>query len=254
MCDPENPNFIEIEEIIEERVYEDNNLNVELHIENNEEKEFKFSLKTSVEGDNLLIDTRISFERHEKNRGHNSPHLQWEISNTTSQFFKNGRIHITLLVNSSEELLNCSLGFIVVIGEILNILEKKSELDSNYLVEHFFNQSYYNYKEYKFFLYDCIEKSYYNEGIEIRHKKSFEYSELNYKKKIFFMIKLLFENPIIKPLLEVPTLNRFIEIPEIKKQRIDYNEALRVVKILLENNHKLEQYTPEKFISEYEKF
>lgn len=262
MNNPENPSFVDIEETIRNVAYKDKNVSFELQASNDENHEFKFSLKGNGEDIDFTIDTRIAIERHDSRKGHPNTHLQWEISKTDSKFFHNGVLHITLLVNSSQELLECCLGFTSILGEVLNFFEKELKLKENKLLDYFFNEKIHEFKNHKKTLFNFIEKSYIEDKIfvksnepliEIKNRKADDHSMLNQNKKIFFMLRLIFENPMLRPLLEIPTCNRFIKIPQIKRINLTNKQARDVVYTMLEGNHDLEKYTPEKFLIEHQK-
>ena len=253
MNNPENPSFTDIEEAIRNPVYKKNKVSFEFQASNDENHEFKFSLKGSSKDIDFTVDVRIAIERHDKSQKHHYPHLQCEISKIDNEFFHNGVLHITLLVDSSQELLECCLGFTSIIGEILNFFENQLKLDDNSLLEHFFNDKIKEFEMHKNTLFSFIEKSYIEDEISVKIRKSDNFSGLNQNKKIFFMMRLIFENPMLSPLLEVPTYNRFVEIPCIKKYGITSDQAKYRCYAMLKANHEINKYTPEKFLIEYRK-
>jgi hypothetical protein len=115
MINYENISFSDIEEVIEEYHFESEKISLELIVETNKDDEFKFSLKGNSKNLDFCIDTRISIEKHPQKAKHSKPHIQWEIKKQDSDFFRNGNLHITLLVSNEKELLNCCKGFIKVV-------------------------------------------------------------------------------------------------------------------------------------------
>lgn len=127
---PPNPSFADLELLIKENtlIYEE--IEFYLEISTIHEHEFKFSLKGKSNEKNFIIETRIAIERHEEKTGHKYPHIQWDVTNKDSNFFINGVLHITLILDSSKELLSCCEGFLFSLNECLEYFEKELNLET----------------------------------------------------------------------------------------------------------------------------
>ncbi len=86
--------------------------------------EISLSAEKKDTGLSLLLETRIAIEQHKEGEGHPSPHIQINNRGLLEELAKKGKLHITLLVEDSEELTKCCNGFLYAIGEILNDIEK----------------------------------------------------------------------------------------------------------------------------------
>jgi hypothetical protein len=248
MIDYENMSFADIEEVIEEYHFESEKINLELIVGTDKKDEFKFSLKGDSQNLDFCIDTRISIEKHSEKAKHSKPHIQWEVKKVESDFFRNGNLHIILLVSNEKELLDCCKGFMKIVGEILEYFEKELGLEDRKLVDYFFNEGLYEFEEHKKVLHNFIEKSYEKDLFEIKNRKSENFSELNQNRKLMFILRLIHENSMLKPLLKIPTYNQVLKIPQIKKEKLSFNDIKNHVEKLFKNKSNLEQYTPEKFL------
>lgn len=255
---PENPDFIDINLLVNNTFYEDDNLQLTLDIISSDEEQFKFCLSGETNEGSFRIDTRIAFERHKPGHGHELPHVQWNIQNTSSDTFKNGVLHVTLLIKDSENILECTKGFVKIIHEILEFIEKELEYEKGLITSHFFYDGVNDYESYKSMLHDkifhSIDKDKYflkkhnTKLVELKRKKSDDINLQTDIKKILLLIILTYENPIIRPLLETPTYNYLNSIPEIKNKNLTIDQLKEIVIKNYESGKKFEKVTTKSFL------
>lgn len=255
---PSNPSFADLELLIKENVKILENIEIYLDINTNDEHEFKFSLRGESGNNNFIIETRIAIERHSQDSVHKYPHIQWNVNNKNSEFFTNGVLHITLIVDSTEDLLNCCGGFLYSLKECLNYFEEELSLEKGILSNYFLSDEIDSLEEKKYILHSHIEKSYSNERlnkdeqnslIEIKRRKTEILNDFTMIRKLFFILKLIKENPILKPILEIPTINQINQIPEIKRRNLSFEECKKSAYLLIDDDYDVEKMTPSIFLN-----
>lgn len=243
--------FLEIQEKILENIYKEDELNIELKIrEITEHHEFSIELKVTSPELNINFDTRVAIEQHKNREKREGIHIQADIKKTTLEFFRSGELHIYLDVKNENELLGACKGFSFCAVEILQKVEELLKKEKNSIVNHFFASSIKEFKNNKENLHQLMFNSLKNDLIELKGHKSMDYSELTQIRKMFLLMRLFYNMPLLQPVFKEPVYQTFIQIPEIKKLDLSLLRHEKNVLKLIENGYNIEKFTHEKYISE----
>ena len=246
--------FYEIDEKILDNYYEHNDTKITLRIKGvNEDNEFSIELKVDSPKIQINFDTRVAIEKHKPKTKDEGIHVQADFKKTTFDFFKSGELHVFLDVKNEDELLEACKGFVYCSYEILKRVESILDLNNNEIVEYFFAESIDEYDSNKPSLHKLMYNSLSSNRIDLKGHKSQDYSNLTLIKKLSILFLLFNKMQLLKPIFEEPTFQTYVEIPEIKKLGLKVSEHKRIISRLINQEHKLEKYTSEKYLVEYKK-
>lgn len=243
--------FQEIQEKILVNLYKEDDLNIELRVrEITEHNEFSIELKVKSPEVNINFDTRVAIEQHKDREKQEGIHVQADIKKTTLEFFRSGELHIYLDVKTEQELLEACKGFSFCAVEILQKVEELLDRKKNSIVNHFFASSIKDFKDNKEDLHQLMFNSLKKDLIELKGHKSMDYTELTQIRKMFLLMRIFYNMPLLQPVFKEPVYQTFIQIPEIKKLDLSLSRHEKNILKLIDDGQPIEKFTHEKYISE----
>ncbi len=243
--------FHDIQQKILKNLYEEDSLKIELRIrEITEHNEFSIELKVNSPEVNINFDTRVAIEQHKHREKKEGIHVQADIKKTTLEFFKSGELHIYLDVKTEEELLKACKGFSFCAVEILEKVEDLLKIKKHSIVNHFFASSIKDFRDNKEDLHQLMFHSLKNDLIELKGHKSMDYTELTQIRKMFLLMRIFHNMPLLQPVFKEPVYQTFIQIPEIKRLDLSLSRHEKNILKLIDDRQPIEKFTHEKYISE----
>lgn len=241
--------------------YSDDDLNISLITKlDDSDNTFEISLDAEKKSDrsHIRLETRIAIEQHAEGKGHQYPHIQIDNISSDDDLMKRGILHITLLVDSQEELDNCCNGFVYIMSEILKKIEIIFAVDKKLIEFFFYPVPLNNLQQYKKDLHTLIYRSfkenkllYEKEGIslvEYKGKKSEDIDVTNY----FRILGILLRMKLLDPVLVDPLLQLISEDGNIKsKCNIDIDNWKK--ELLLMDKTELKHLNRDSFIKKFAK-
>jgi len=251
MVELSNPNLASIQQKILTDSYTDKlvNINLKVYVSENDQ-DFGISLKIKSAEVNIEFDTRVALERHEKGHKHNQIHIQGDIKETTLDFFKKGELRIFLDVSDDKQLVTACEGFSFAIVDILLMVEKILGYNKMVLVHTFFAKDIIVFKPNKAELHNLIADALKSNNIELKARKSNDYSRYTLIRKILIMILLFEDVQMLKPIFKKPVYETFVEIPEIKRLGLTIKEHEKNVKQMIKDKKELHKFTVQNYILE----
>jgi hypothetical protein len=253
------PDLIDIENLVIENYYEDENLGFQLFILSQEE-EYTITFEGNFFGEDFKINATIAIEKH-KSGTHNNHHLNFQTSDSKDFLFK-GKVHFNFQLKTREELDDTIKGFIYAIYESIKTIERTYNLN-DVISNRMFKNEIKNLKEYLGKLHLQIERSIENDQIhleiensslvEFKTKLSTVNSDMKIYKKLFLLARIIHDEEFFKPFIAIPTYKQISKLPSIKKLKLSTRDIENKIESDLENNYEIHKYTPKLFYKKYVK-